>query len=295
MTPTSGLTEGIRAIVRARAAARLPAHAARPSPGLRPGGESGFPCSASGPTTAVAPPVAGAEPGPDGLLDVRRHAGELLPGVDLAAELRDALATLAATAAEELPKGLRPARGLTLEDLAVLDLETTGFWGCPVLLAGLLHVEDGELVTRQIVATDYPAEGPLVAATLAALAPRRLLVTFNGKSYDVPCLRERCIVHRVPDDVTARLAHVDILHPARRHWKGRFENCRLTTLERRVVGFTRVGDVPSHEVPERFHRFIATRDPAQLAPVLHHGRVDLLTTARLFARLAAAARDTPTD
>jgi hypothetical protein len=36
-----------------------------------------------------------------------------------------------------------------------------------------------------------------------------------------------------------------------------------------------------------FHRFVATGDAALLRPVLHHGRMDLLTTARLFADLAA--------
>ena len=54
-----------------------------------------------------------------------------------------------------------------------------------------------------------------------------------------------------------------------------------------MTGFTRAGDVPSRDIPELFHRFVATGDMAVLAPVLHHGRVDLLTTARLFAKLGA--------
>jgi uncharacterized protein YprB with RNaseH-like and TPR domain len=76
---------------------------------------------------------------------------------------------------------------------------------------------------------------------------------------------------------------VDLLHVARRLWRGRFEDCRLTTLERRVVGISRSGDVPSREIPALFHRFVATGNLAELRPVLHHGRVDLLTTARLFS------------
>ena len=287
MTPATGLAEGIRAIVRARAAAGGTARFARPFPGKALPGE---PVRAAEPSPESWDTVAGAsvvETAVGSVLSVRREVRELVPGVDLAAELSGALERFSAVAEDRVPRGLHAARGKRLPDLAVLDLETTGFWGCPVLLAGLLVVEDGRLITHQIVARDYPEERPLLAATLAELARRRLLVTFNGKSYDLPCFRERCVVHRVVDEVTMSLAHVDILHPARRRWRGAFEDCRLTTLERRVVGFTRTGDVPSREIPELFHRFIATGEPSTLAPVLHHGRVDLLTTARLFARLAA--------
>lgn len=292
MTPGPQLLEGIRQIVRARAASRAEQRFARPFPGREEAG----PAAAPAPTVwAEIPGAAQAEAAGGTLLSIRREVDELVPGVDLARELRDALERLNAVPDEELPRGLEPARTARLADLAVMDLETTGFWGCPVLLAGLLHMEDGVLVTRQLLARDYPEERAVLAATLQALAPRRLLVSFNGKSYDVPAFRERCAVHRVADTVTASLAHVDILHPARRRWRGRFEDCRLTTLERRVVGFTRSGDVPSHEVPDRFHRFIATGDAAHLLPVLHHGRVDLLTTARLFARLAFPPRPDEAD
>jgi hypothetical protein len=222
------------------------------------------------------------------VLAIRRDVRELVPGIDVAEELTRALDALAASAPEQIDHGLVPARGMRLADVAVLDLETTGFWGCPVLLAGILQLEGDRLVARQLVARDYPEERPLLAAALADLARRRLLVTFNGKSYDVPCLRERCVVLRVRDDVTPGLAHVDVLHPARRRWRGRFEDCRLATLERRVIGLTRAGDVPSRDIPELFHRFVATGDASLLRPVLHHGRVDLLTTARLFATLGTA-------
>ncbi len=219
----------------------------------------------------------------EALLSVRREADELLDGPDLAGEIRTALAAISLAEIDALDRGLVPARGAAVEDIAFLDLETTGFWGCPVLLVGLLHEEEGRLVTRQLVARDYPEERELLAAALEHLGPRRLLVTFNGKSYDLPCFRERCIVHRVADAVTTRLAHVDLLHVARRLWRGCFGDCRLVTLERHVVGLHRAGDVASREIPELFHRFVRTRDLAALRPVLHHGRVDLLTTARLFA------------
>ncbi|MFN8178153.1 MAG: ribonuclease H-like domain-containing protein [bacterium] len=222
------------------------------------------------------------------VLSIRRSVEELVPGIDVAEEIARALDALAASDPAETDRGLAPARGMRLADVAVLDLETTGFWGCPVLLAGILQLEGDRLVARQLVARDYPEERPLLAAALAHLAERRLLVTFNGKSYDLPCLRERCVVLRVRDDVTRRLSHVDVLHPARRRWRGRFEDCRLATLERRVIGLSRAGDVPSRDIPELFHRFVATGDASLLRPVLHHGRVDLLTTARLFAALGSA-------
>ena len=68
-----------------------------------------------------------------------------------------------------------------------------------------------------------------------------------------------------------------MLHPARRRWRGHFADCRLQTLERAVIGITRTGDVPSAEIPAAYHAFTANPD---------HGRVDLVTTAKLFAELA---------
>ena len=172
-----------------------------------------------------------------------------------------------------------------LQDIVVMDLETTGFWGCPVFLVGLLFLEGDELVTQQLLARDYAEEALILRGAAQLLSRRKCLITFNGKSYDVPCLSERCVVHRVACRAR-QLAHVDVLHPARRRYRGKFSDCRLQTLERSVIGMTRTGDVPSSEIPAAYHHFAATQDAETLRPILHHGRIDLLTTVRLFVELA---------
>jgi uncharacterized protein YprB with RNaseH-like and TPR domain len=216
---------------------------------------------------------------------VRRRVAELLPDARLDERMRAALGRLARRDPDDVDRGLRDAVGCRLGDLAVMDLETLGFWGCPVFLVGLLILEGGRLVTCQLLARDYPEEAGILAAAAEMLAGRRLLVTFNGKSYDVPCFRERAVYHgvaeRLPD-----LRHVDVLHPARRRFRERLPDCRLVTLERAVCGIHRTGDVPSRDVPEAYHRYAATGDARWVEPVLHHSRVDLLTTARLLAELA---------
>jgi hypothetical protein len=229
------------------------------------------------------------EAGGERVFSIRRNVDELLPGWDVGAELAGALERLRGCDPERVPRGLRPAIGRNLADLVVLDLETTGFWGCPVFLVGLLGVEGSRLVTRQLFARDYAEEAPILRAAARLLAGRKLLVTFNGKSYDAPCLRERCVHHGIACGLD-RLAHVDVLHPARRRWRGRFVDCRLATLERSVLGITRAGDLASAEIPAAYHEFAASPDPQALRPILRHGRVDLVTTARLFARLAGAVR-----
>lgn len=230
--------------------------------------------------------------GPRGtnVVQIERPLAELLPGVDVRADLERGLRHLAACDPEDVYPGLRPAIGRRAEELAFVDLETCGFWGCPIFLVGILLLEGGELVSRQILACDYPDEEEMLRASLRQLRERRLLVTFNGKSYDVPCFAERCAYFGVRTEIR-RQAHVDVLHASRRRWKGEWEDCRLQTLERRVTQLVRSGDIPSSEIPEVYHEFARTQRLGDLEAVLHHGRIDTITTARLFAALAS---DPPT-
>jgi uncharacterized protein YprB with RNaseH-like and TPR domain len=169
------------------------------------------------------------------------------------------------------------------EEVLFLDIEGTGLWGTPLFLVGLASVEEGELRLRQRFARTYPEEAGVLAGVGAEEGRFRALVTFNGKSYDVPVIRDRAAFHGA--DVRLDLPHVDLLHPARRLWREVLPDCKLGTLERHVLGRHRVGDVPSAMVPRLYHEFVHDDDPRRLQPVFHHNAVDLLTLAELLGEV----------
>ena len=168
------------------------------------------------------------------------------------------------------------------------DLETTGLSGGAGTQAFLIGCgrfeQDGGFTTRQWLLTRPADERPMLQAAAAELSGAGALVSFNGKSFDAPMLETRYAFHRL-GWFGAAIAHVDVLHPARRFWKPADAECSLVALERRVLGVRRTGDVDGCEVPARYFRFIRTGDPRPLSAVLEHNRLDLLTLAALAARL----------
>ncbi len=186
----------------------------------------------------------------------------------------------AAEVARALASRPRPPGGLLL-----LDLETTGFAGTPLFLAGLIEVRgSGEAgVIEQLFARDYSEEGAVIEAIARRLADRPTLVTFNGKSYDLPFLRDRAACTRVALPEPAE--HVDLLHAARRRWRDVLPDCRLPTVEAHLGGSPRIGDVPGREIPARYHDAVRRGDPSGLASVFLHNALDLVTLARLYVAL----------
>ncbi|MBU0637386.1 MAG: ribonuclease H-like domain-containing protein [Planctomycetes bacterium] len=175
-----------------------------------------------------------------------------------------------------------PARTL------VIDIETGGLTsGLPVFLIGVVPLDTWPCRIHQWLARDYPEEQAIVAQMARWALGRNTWVTFNGKTFDVPFLRDRARLHRVA--LTQPEIHVDVLHVARRRWRSELPDCRLGTLERHVLERERVGDVPGCDVPDLFHHFIRTGNAAPLAPVLEHNQIDLVSTAELLVRLAQPA------
>jgi uncharacterized protein len=131
----------------------------------------------------------------------------------------------------------------------------------------------------------------VLAALDQHLAEFDLMVTYNGKSYDQPLLDTRYrMVRQLPP--FGRLAHLDLLHGARRLWKMRLESCRLILLEQQILGFEREGDVPGELIPYIYFEYVRSREACRVVPVLHHNAIDILTLACLTAIVPAAFRTT---
>jgi len=175
-----------------------------------------------------------------------------------------------------------------LERVLFLDLETCGLSSSPVFLAGTMHWNGDDFVLRQYFARDYAEEPALLGAVHEQSRGFEVLVTFNGKSYDAPFLAARALVHGVT--LALPRHHVDLLHAARRRWRGELADCRLQTIERHVCGRVRSGDVPGSDVPGLYHDSIRRGDPWALVPVFHHNLLDVITMAEILHALCKPVR-----
>ena len=172
---------------------------------------------------------------------------------------------------------------LELEDIVFCDLETTGFMGAPLFLVGAMVWEHDTLLLRQYLARDYSEEGAAISLFLQDAAEKRLLVTFNGKSFDWPTLRVRAAATGVPFTLDPR--HFDLLHVSRRIWKDRLPDCRLQTLETHICGAPREPDIPGEQIPDAYHTFVRTANAVEMVEILRHNMRDLVTLADLMTRL----------
>ena len=207
-----------------------------------------------------------------------------------------------------LDPGLPPLEGPGDRTLFV-DLETTGLSGgagTVAFLVGCGWFDMGAFQVRQFLLTSYASERALLDAVASCFDAASLLVTYNGKTFDVPVMETRWMFHRMRMPLES-VRHFDMLHPARRLWgyrgphagsseepegtaparrlraPGEDGGCRLSTLERVLCDVTRVGDVPGMEIPARYFRFLRTGDARPLEPVLEHNRLDLVSLAAVSA------------
>jgi len=260
-----------------------------------------------------------AEAGGGRFYRVHRKAEDFRPGPEAAAAAEDAGvdgATVMARyrrtffgaairrSAAALDEALRPLVACDPHRITYLDIETCGLSGAPLFLVGLMRYRDDALEVEQFLARDYAEERPVLAATRQVLAETQCLVTFNGKSFDVPFVAMRSVACglfervEVPD-------HVDLLHASRRRWKRDLPNCRLQTLEQLICGRRRSGDIPGSDIPAAYHDFVRACQPGtgpgfggddplrrsrslrRMQTILHHNALDLVTMAELVVHILA--------
>jgi len=212
------------------------------------------------------------------------------PGEEIAPGLRLVTASLPA---ELLPSKLDGAfdRKPAFDPRRVLffDTETTGLaggTGTRAFMIGAAHWDQTTLEVRQLLITTLAAEAAMLETFASWLDADTLLASYNGKCYDAPLLRTRYRLARMRDP-TAGLEHIDLLYPARRRYRGVYENCRLATIERQVLKIVREDDLPGSEAPAAWLGYLRGGSAANLRRVAAHNHQDVVTLARLMLHFNA--------
>ncbi|MEZ5440815.1 MAG: ribonuclease H-like domain-containing protein [Lysobacterales bacterium] len=172
------------------------------------------------------------------------------------------------------------------------DTETTGLRGGAglwVWMVGALRWTGERWRLRQWWLQRPGAETAYLTQVLAELqAGSGPLVSFNGKSYDLPHLGTRLALQGWDNPLPSR-EHLDLLHLLRRRHGREWPDCRLRTAESRLLGLRRIDDLPGSEAPRSWRDWLQYGHPRGIAQVLAHNRQDLLSLARLLPLLSEQA------
>lgn len=180
---------------------------------------------------------------------------------------------------------------LDLHDAIFLDTETTGLTGGAgtlVFLVGLGWFEDDRFVIEQYFLRDPIEEVAMLSRVERCLGQRGGLVTFNGRSFDVPLLESRFILSRIAPPFGDK-PHLDLLLPARRMWRSSLDSCSLGSLEFHLLGVRREQrDVPGAVIPFLYREYLAAGGGdlnEDMQRVMYHNLTDILSMVTLIPRL----------
>ncbi len=173
----------------------------------------------------------------------------------------------------------------------LFDVEATGLSrgaGTLVFLLGMVRLGPDAVVLEQYFLRTLGLEAQLLQAFLDQLESRPLLISYNGKSYDLAVLRNRLIINGLlpaPEAEPRTLPHLDLLHTGRALWKGTLTNHRLGTLEGELLGLARgPGELEGALMPAAWFSWLNTRDEASLEAMMEHNRQDLVSCLLLAQR-----------
>jgi uncharacterized protein YprB with RNaseH-like and TPR domain len=176
------------------------------------------------------------------------------------------------------------------EKLVFLDTETSGLAGGTGTFAFLVGVgrfnSEGFRLT-QFFMRDPLEEPALLMALEDYLAACQTIVSFNGKTFDLPLLVTRYTLQgwKSPFD---GLAHVDLLHLSRRLWRDRLPSRTLANLEVQVLHARRKDEeIPGWMIPQMYFDYLRDGDARPMLRVFYHNAMDVVSLAALLNHTSA--------
>jgi uncharacterized protein YprB with RNaseH-like and TPR domain len=171
------------------------------------------------------------------------------------------------------------------DSIVFLDTETTGMQGAGMVpfLVGLGYFKGDDFHVVQYFIRDFDEEPSMLYALGKMLERFRLVVTYNGATFDIPLLESRFILARLENPLLG-MPHLDLLTGARRLWRNGHGSCRLVALEREIVSFLRGPDIPGSMIPRVYFDFVnhgSNLAYRQLQSVFTHNVYDIVSLAAL--------------
>jgi uncharacterized protein len=176
-------------------------------------------------------------------------------------------------------------RDTNLQDYIFLDTETSGLAGGTGTYAFMIGLGFRTTIGFRLVQLfmrDPSQEAALLASLSRILEPFKVVVTFNGRGFDIPLMKARHVMNGIPQPFD-NLQHIDLLPVARKLWRNRLPSRALKSLEVDILGLPRTTEeVPGYLIPEMYFDYLRSGDARPLSGIFYHNGMDILSLAALF-------------
>lgn len=169
------------------------------------------------------------------------------------------------------------------ENFKFMDIETLGLSNVPIILIGIAEFKRSRIISTQYFLREIYEEGAVIEAYLSHLDEDSVHVTFNGKSFDVPFIKNRCLYNRI--DANLDLPHLDLMYFAKNLWRDQLPNCQLQTIENELFGIEREGDVPGQYIPDYYNSYLDEKNIGPIVPIIEHNRQDIVSLASFLEKM----------
>ena len=169
------------------------------------------------------------------------------------------------------------------ENFKFMDIETKGLSNVPIILIGVAEIKGNNIIASQYFLRDYADEPNILEAYLNHLDEDSIHVTFNGKSFDVPFIKNRCRYNGIEGNLD--LPHLDLMYFAKNLWKDTLPNCQLQTIEREIFGIEREEDVPGQYIPGYYDAYLSQNNIGPIVPIIEHNAQDIISLASFLNKM----------
>ena len=187
--------------------------------------------------------------------------------------------------------GIDEIKTFELNNFLFLDMETSGLSsgaGSLAFMFGGCYFSAKGLEVTQLFLDDPTSETLFLSLIDKLIADHNCLVSYNGKSFDIPVLRTRMVLNYMNSEKLNR-NHLDLLHFSRMVWKMRLESRRLSDIEKEILAFKRnEEEVPGWIVPQLYQDYLLTGNALPMKGVFYHNGKDVVSLAALFLHLSKA-------
>ncbi|WGI17516.1 ribonuclease H-like domain-containing protein [Methanonatronarchaeum sp. AMET-Sl] len=176
-------------------------------------------------------------------------------------------------------EALKHTPELKNNEIALLDIETLGLTNQPIILIGIGLPQKNQLKLHQLLLQNPKQEKAVLHQTQQYLKNKKTIITFNGKSFDIPYIKKRQHHHKIPTQ--NHPTHIDLYHYTKKTHQN-LKKHNLNHIETTLLNIKRKIDIPSKRVPDYYQTYLKKQNPGPLLPILSHNRQDILTLTNLY-------------